>query len=108
LGWFPSGLPAAQPSEEPRLKSDPWASGVLLSELVSLLLVDDRSSVKEVEQFDDVGRLVGPPKLLLNGTHADVKSRAQVRRPPLVAAAPSPAARRRRLVVSSSHRPRRV
>eukprot|EP01033_Poteriospumella_lacustris_P016559 gene16559-11846_t len=77
LGWFPSGLPAAQPSEEPRLKSDPWASGVLLSELVSLLLVDDRSSVKEVEQFDDVGRLVGPPKLLLNGTHADVKSRAQ-------------------------------
>ncbi len=74
VGWFPTNVPA----KEPLYNSDPWADGSLLSELLALLLVDERSYVKEVEQIDEWGRVRGPPRLVLNGTETEVKSKAQV------------------------------
>lgn len=76
IGWFPSGLHAKTSTHN----VDPWVDGALFSELVAILLVDDRSLVKEVEQYDEFGRVRGPPKLVLNGTETQVKSKAQVRR----------------------------
>jgi len=55
----------------------PWSNGVLLSELVANLLLDDKSLIKEVEQYDRYGRLMSQPKLLLSGSEAVVKSKAQ-------------------------------
>lgn len=85
VGVFPNTLPVAPPlsnrghrEQVQRQNKDAWQDGALLSELVALLLLDDRGLVKQVDQFDEFGRTRGPPKLLLVGTEAQVKSRAQV------------------------------
>eukprot|EP00981_Chlorochromonas_danica_P002748 scaffold537_cov180-Ochromonas_danica.AAC.53 len=54
-----------------------WNSGTLMSELLANLLVEDRSLVKEVDLFDDFGRLSTNRKLLLVGTDLNIRSKAQ-------------------------------
>jgi hypothetical protein len=57
---------------------DPWLNGTRLSELLATILTD-KSLSKQVETFDQFGRLLKPPKLLLVGSVLFVRSRAQVR-----------------------------
>ena len=57
---------------------NPWRNGSYLNELVASLLTDNRAQVKQVEHYDNYGRLLLPPKLLLVGAQHIVKSKAQV------------------------------
>eukprot|EP01031_Cornospumella_fuschlensis_P025534 gene25534-30830_t len=95
-GWFPSGpfhdrtrevlmkmheqpelIPSTRKSYSTPLATDSWRNGTLLSELIAGILVDEKSLIKQVEQYDDFGRLSGSPKLVLNGTQTTIKSKAQ-------------------------------
>eukprot|EP01038_Epipyxis_sp_PR26KG_P004370 gene4370-6182_t len=62
---------------EERLE-DPWYNGTFLSELVAKVSsLHHRNFVKQVEQYDRLGKPLAPPKLAVVGTELTVRRKAQ-------------------------------
>eukprot|EP01034_Spumella_vulgaris_P028818 gene28818-35746_t len=60
------------------LFQDPFLNGLLLSEAVAAMLIDEKELIKQVTFFDQYGSPLSPPRLILVGTEQRVTSRAQI------------------------------